>query len=518
MTTTTTAAIYARISRDKSLGTETEGLNVQEQIEACQSWITGKGWTTGEIYQDNSISATTGAIRPGFEKMLIDAPAVVVYWKQSRLEREPDDLDRFLLAGCEGHALDGTQANVKTASSELITRMFSIFGKFEQRNKSEFQKQASLRIAKTGKYRGSIRPFGQERDGTWVKGEAEAVQEAAEKLLANKEPWTFYKISEVWNIAGLKTPQTGKQGGKHWTPGTVRNFFTRPRLYGMQDYQGTLYKLKDWKPLLTEQQFSDIQDLINAKKVGKRVSGITRHDVRLLTNITQCAECGRGMNAGQRGGVGSPRTYRCPTTKHITITAEKLEDAISVHALDLLSQHKEIRTQQEGTARRLAEAQGDKRQISTEHDEWISEAIEAGLKPSLIADKEAKHAEKISALDAELFNLNQDKTLSIFEGYELTGWNSAPMDLRRDLLASVFSEIKISRGGQGKRFSANVIDYSYTPLGWKLYAEWARVNSMNPWELKKGSATSREPTASRVKRTKAETTTLEDWAKLITKG
>ncbi|QXQ11491.1 recombinase family protein [Paeniglutamicibacter sp. Y32M11] len=516
MTTPPTAAIYARLSQDKKQGTDDEGLSTEQQVKVCQEWISRQGWTLGKIYRDNNFSATSGATRPEFEAMLSEAPSHVVFWKQDRLERgHNNDLDRFLLAGIDGYGVDGSRVTVDSASSEFMTRIQSLMGKHEQRIKSERIKLANQRIAGAGTYRGSIRPFGQERDGTWVDKEAKAVRQAAKHLLSEDEEqrWSFYRISEVWNIAGLLTPQTGKQGGKQWTPGTVRNYFTRPRLMGKQDYRGTLYELKGWKPLLTPEQFSEIQDLIERKKLGKRISGVTRHDVRLLTNIIRCAEpgCDRGMNAGQRGGAGSPRSYRCPTTKHVTITAEKLEAAISTHALDLLSQHKEIRAQQEGTARRLTEVQGEKHRISIAHDEWISEAIETDISPSIIKRKEAKHAEKISELDAELFNLNQDKTLSIFEGYELDGWNAAPMDLRRDLLTSVFAEIKIRKGGQGKRFSPEVIDYSYTPLGQKLCDKWIRVNAMNPWELKEGSASSREPIASRIKRIKAGTTTLGEW-------
>ncbi|MGQ3385269.1 recombinase family protein [Glutamicibacter sp. TV12E] len=481
--TTTKAHIYARISRDR-----TDGLNVAEQIVACENFIKNRGWELGETYSDNSISAMSGAVRPGFEKMLKDAEdssdtvTFVVYWKQSRLERDPDDLDRFLLAGCEGYATDGTQANVKTASSELMTKMMSLYGRFEQRNKADFQKQANLRIAKAGTYRGSIRPFGQRKDGSWVEEEAEAVIEAAEKIIAGE--WSFFRTSEVWNLRGLKTPQTGKQGGKQWTSGTVRNYFTRPRLYGYQDYKGTLYELKDWKPILTKEQFDAIQVKIDSKRTGFRTSNVTRHDVRLLTALIQCADCGRGMNAAQRGGPGSTRSYRCPSTKHVTIIAEPLEEAISEFSLHLLAQHAEVRNQQESTTRRLATVQGEKLSLTKEHEEWLDEAIEAGLKPSIIANKESKFEEEISKLDEEILTLQQDKTVSIFEGFKLEGWNASPIELRRDLLQTLYSGITISRVGQGKRFSPDVIDYKFTPLGERLRDEYLKheMDALHPWE------------------------------------
>ena len=49
------AAIYARISQDRG-----DGLNVPDQIERCREFILARGWGVGEVYRDDSISATTG--------------------------------------------------------------------------------------------------------------------------------------------------------------------------------------------------------------------------------------------------------------------------------------------------------------------------------------------------------------------------------------------------------------------------------------------------------------------------
>lgn len=505
--TKTVAAIYARISQDRYRGDEQEGLNVHEQIEACKSFIAAKDWTVGTVYRDDSISATSGAVRPGFESMLRDVPNVVVYWKQSRLERGGgNDLERFLKLGCEGYGTDGTRVTMENASGELITKTFSNFYRFEQRVKAENQKQANLRIAKAGKYRGSIRPFGQTLKGEWVTEEAEAVREAATLIAAGKQ--TFFKTAELWNAAGLLTPATGKQGGKQWTSGTVRNFFTRPRLIGKQEYNGTLYDLKEWTPLLDEDTFGHIQSLIEDKRTGKRGVSATRSDIHLLTNIARCVKCGRGMNSGQRGGAGSPRTYRCPTVKHQTVTAPPLENAVSLHALDLLMQHEDSRKEVEEASQALAALLSEKRTIEAAQTEWLKEAGKAGTSPIAIASRENAHAERITAMNEEIFRLNQDMKVSIFQLGEgpvdvgattdrnLNGWRSVSMEQRRDLLKSLFEKITVERAGQGKRFDATLIDYTYTPLGRKLAEQWAELEaefvsisagtreipSIRPWE------------------------------------
>lgn len=479
----TRAAIYARLSRDKTKGTDREGESLESQVKACTEWIERRGWTVGEVYRDNDVSATSGAVRTDFERMLLHAPPVVVYRHQDRLERGTGDLDRFLLAGCEGYGTDGSRATLETASGELMTRLQSIMARHEGRLKAERIKAASRRYAEAGRYRGSIRPFGQERSGEWVKREADAVREAVPKIISGE--WSFFKTAVTWNERGLLTPATGKQGGKEWTSGTVRNYFTRPRLYGYQEYEGTLYELKDWKPLLSREEFEAIQARISQRKRGARVAPV-RHDMHLLTGILKCAQCGRGMNAGQRGGHGSTRLYRCPTVKHVTIAAVPVENEVIRQVLDLLS--REDAAQSEGTQEKIMELVTRRDDLERAHEVWVEEAVESGLRPALIAKREAQHAETIADLEVDLLRLRGDLSTDLYhitgggtmtvgaDGRrtwkltepEYSGFHALSMEKRRELVQAVFSGLTIRGAGQGKRFSADQLTTTVTPYGRRL--------------------------------------------------
>lgn len=480
----TTAAIYARLSHDKRQGTADEGRTVDEQITACKAFISSRGWKLGSIYRDDSISATSGAVRPAFEQLLEDAPKTVVAFRSSRLSRDVMDTLLLKAAGITGYFEDGGMLDFRSGDSTMLTLIRSVIDAADGEKKAEFQKLATLSNAKAGKYRASIRPFGQKISGEWVPDEAEAVREAA-KLIA-LEQQTFYKTAELWNAAGLLTPVTGKQGGKHWTSGTVRNYFTRPRLYGFQEYDGTLYALANWKPLLDKDTFDQIQTLIDGKRTGKRGVSKARADMHLLTGIARCIECGRGMNSGQRGAAGSTRLYRCPTVKHQTIVAGPLEDAVSLHTLDILMHHEDAQEQAEETSKALGALMSEKRVNESEHEKWLEEAIDAGLKPSLIAKREDVHRARMSGLDDEILRLNQDMKISIFQLADgpvgpkdnrternLSGWRSVSMEQRRDLLKTLFESITVDRAGQGKRFKAERVTYHYTPLGRRLVEQWA---------------------------------------------
>lgn len=175
--TTTIAAIYARISTDKRKGTPEEGASVAAQVKACEEFISRQGWTLGEIYEDNDISATNGALRPGFERLIAVAPKKVVVWRQERLERGADDsLTRFLVQGCTGYTVDGSVITVETAGQEFHTHLRSLLGKFEGRQKSERQKLRNLSDAQAGKWHYARPVFGNDRvTGALIPNQAHAI-------------------------------------------------------------------------------------------------------------------------------------------------------------------------------------------------------------------------------------------------------------------------------------------------------------------------------------------------------
>ncbi|WP_394938799.1 recombinase family protein [Psychromicrobium sp. YIM B11713] len=499
----TTAAIYARLSQDKRLGTDEEGKTVEAQIAECKDFILSKGWTIGKIYAENDISATSGAPRPKFEQLLIDAPKIVVAYRGSRLSRDVMDTLRLKTAKVTGYLTDGGLVDFSSADATMLTLIRSVIDAAEGEKKSEFQKLATLRDAKAGKYRGSIRPFGQDRKGNWIEPEASAVIEAAKKIASGEQ--SFYETAKIWNAAGLITPATGKQGGREWTSGTVNMFFQRPRLIGYQDYDGTRYPLKDWIPLLDEETFNQLQNLIASKRTGKRGVSTSRADTHLLTSIVRCGDCGRGMVVSYRGGKSNTKAYKCPTPKHQSTVAEPLENTVALHALNLLMHHDDLTAQSEEASQNLSALMDEKRVSQTAHDTWVREAAEAGLRPSVIAMRETEHSKRVAELDAEIFKINEDLRTSIFPAFSvldpeqsniernLAGWREVNLKSRRDLLKSLFQAVNVSRAGQGKRFSVDRVRYEYTELGKELACRWskAELEAMKP-QVSKGRREGRD--------------------------
>src|SRR5579875_3867544 len=89
------AAIYARISSD----TTGEALGVARQVAECRRLAEAKGWTVGDVYEDNDVSAYKTRTRPEYERMLADLAAgardAVIVYNLDRLTRQPIQLEQF---------------------------------------------------------------------------------------------------------------------------------------------------------------------------------------------------------------------------------------------------------------------------------------------------------------------------------------------------------------------------------------------------------------------------------------
>src|SRR5690625_4025976 len=88
----TRAAIYARISSDDGTA-----LGVGRQIADCEREAQRRGWVIADRYIDNDVSASRGAPRPEYQRMLTDVRAgrlgAVVVWDVDRLTRTMRELE-----------------------------------------------------------------------------------------------------------------------------------------------------------------------------------------------------------------------------------------------------------------------------------------------------------------------------------------------------------------------------------------------------------------------------------------
>ena len=116
---TTVAAVYLRQSLDRD-GNE---LGIARQREDCLKLAADKGWKAQE-YVDNDTSASTGKVRPAYERMLSDIRdgyiGAVVAWDLDRLHRRPIELESFMALA------DAEQIKLATVSGDEAWHTFNL--------------------------------------------------------------------------------------------------------------------------------------------------------------------------------------------------------------------------------------------------------------------------------------------------------------------------------------------------------------------------------------------------------
>jgi site-specific DNA recombinase len=174
----TSAAICARISDDQG----GKALGVQRQLEDCRTLAAERGWTVGDEYVDNDISAYSGKARPAYRRMIADVAAgerdgVIVY-NLDRLHRRPVELEEFV-ALCEKVGV----RDVATVTADIdlgnddglfMARIFAAFAAKESGRRSARIRRKMVQNAQQGLPHGSARAFGYDVDKITIR-ETEAV-------------------------------------------------------------------------------------------------------------------------------------------------------------------------------------------------------------------------------------------------------------------------------------------------------------------------------------------------------
>jgi site-specific DNA recombinase len=140
MPTVRSAAVYARISSDQD-GT---ALGVKRQLEDCRKLAVDRGWTIGDEYVDNDVSASKDGQRPQSSRMVADLrdglrDAVLVY-NLDRLTRRPKELEEFVeictAAGVRELATVTPDIDLGNDDGLFMARIFAAFAAKESGRRS----------------------------------------------------------------------------------------------------------------------------------------------------------------------------------------------------------------------------------------------------------------------------------------------------------------------------------------------------------------------------------------------
>ena len=214
-------AIYARYSSE---GPRAE--SIEDQVEICRRYAERQGWTIAEIYHDAAISGASTRLRPGFQRMLLDAEArrfdVIICEAIDRLGRKLADVaDLF-------DRLTFHRVQIYATSIGLVTQMhIGIMGTMAQMTLADLRektRRGQLGRVRAGRIPGGLAygyeviPLGPGATGAGERRikatEAETVRRIFRDYNSGASP---RHIARQLNAEGIPGPD-----GRSWGDTTIR--------------------------------------------------------------------------------------------------------------------------------------------------------------------------------------------------------------------------------------------------------------------------------------------------------
>lgn len=204
-------------------------------------------------------------------------------------------------AGITTHTVKAGDIDLSTPSGIMMAQ---IKGAVDEAYVSEARLKnlrARRQIAEAGKRHCSRRPYGWEPGGLKIRrAEAKIVREIVRRIIAGETPTA---IAYLLNEREIPTAE-----GKRWTGIGVRKCAARASNAAIREHQGKLYYNGQWEPIITQDQFAQVQTALNVRANMKYKRGVGRK--YLLTGLVYCGECGNKL-AATVGSAGRKPAYRC---------------------------------------------------------------------------------------------------------------------------------------------------------------------------------------------------------------
>ncbi|MFF0139756.1 recombinase family protein [Streptomyces sp. NPDC005227] len=438
------------------------------------------------VYVDNSRSAWQhNRKRPDWDRMLLTLdrdsgrliPADVkanhhhdgiMTYHGDRLIRQPYDLELLLnIADTRRIPLAsvGGVRDLSNADDRFVLRIEAAQACREVDNLSRRRKDGYKRtVTKKGRcQQGGNRPYGwgAPTGKTRTKKDVETEEEYEEPVLDfNKPvPEEIRHLVVVANrmLAGLEvngalrymnSVSTTTTGGP-WTSRVLWSVLTAPRISGLIEHSGVLYKAS-WPPAVTEEQRQGLLAIRAMKRREKPNPGPARK--YLLTGGLSCERCGCTAWRTKPIRKSDPRrVYDCSQC-HLSRNAEHLDAYVTGRVLRLLNSPALLTelaaAAAEGSpdiAGQIIALEARKEATRTQLEEL---ADNPDVDPALAMLSLASFDKKIRELRSQLAQSSRQRLLTRMAGISREAWEAESIDVRHQVVASLFA-IKVLNCGRG---------------------------------------------------------------------
>ncbi|MEU0314981.1 recombinase family protein [Nocardioides sp. NPDC006273] len=356
--------IYVRLSEDAQ-GNE---LGIERQEKECREYAAARGWIVREVIADNDLSATSGIIRPGFERLLDSDPEAILCWHLDRLLRISEDLERVIRLNINVFSKEAGWFDLSSPAGRAVARTVTAWNTYEGEQKAIRQKaQHRQRIengglTKTGRPWWPTRPLGFNMDGSLHEVEAPALKQIYYDILGGG---SLNGAARYLNSLGVVTGRSGKP----WTVTHLRPVLMHARNAGIyvkierqkhthrrgesdwgnrcpEDCKATYDQRRTevgeaaWEPIVDEEVFRAVVRILSDPSrrmypAGTRV-GFGRRE-NLLTGFAKCSKCEGPMRAAWRhkNGKRHLKVYVCGGSCHgTTLPAEWADSMVLVQVIE----------------------------------------------------------------------------------------------------------------------------------------------------------------------------------------
>ena len=448
----TTAAIYCRLSWAPDGSLE----KVERQEADARALAERIGWTVSEehVFVDNSVSAwKRDRKRPAWDKMLEaikdgEVDAIIVY-HGDRLVRQPWDLELLLRLADERRlqlASVSGMRDLSSADDRFILRVEVAQACRESDNISRRTRRGwEARAAKGLPIGGGKRPFGFEADGKTIrKAEADVLAEAAERLLAGQT------LGGV--LAWMNSVSTTSQGNR-WTGRALKQLLVSPRVAGLVVAAGKTYQAV-WEPIISPETQAELKALLETKAQQQPHRGSERR--YLLSGIAECCRCSGKLGTKPSGGRNrkTSRIYFCRQCKSMGRNVAHLDAYVSGRVLRVLNDRgflEELTADASDGGVGVEIAALERRRDETRAQlERLADHPE--LSPELIVRSLESFDRKINELRSKQVLTTRQRLLTRVAGISEEGWQALPLDMRSEVIRSLFRVVVLPATWRGPGF------------------------------------------------------------------
>lgn len=428
--------IYARQSLDRA----GDSLAVSRQLDLCRQLAAQHGWEVDIELVDNDTSATSGAVRPAFERLLESRPQRVLVWHIDRLVRLTRDLERIIETGANVHAVKAGHIDLSNPAGRAVARTVTAWATYEGEQKAERQKASNDQRAAAGRPPAGRRCYGYTADGLGIiEHEAAHVRFAVEQILEGVPLRTaLRRVTDQ----GCRTT-----AGNLWQPTQFRRYLTNPRIAAQRMHRGELVGEGAWPPIVSMQEHFGLVAIL--RDPARRPVG--RPNVYLLSGVARCGKCGGKIygRVERRGPI-----YVCESHAHLGRKVSDIDEFVSAHILARLSRPDAHRAfaRPEDVAR--SDALRTEQRILTDRLDALAEAFATGsITARQLAAGTAKVRERMEEIRAALPALASTKSVrNIITADDVAAaWQAQPTEVQREIIG-MLAEVTLHPAGRGARY------------------------------------------------------------------